>query len=122
MRWAAGLLGWRITSHTASLTGRSGGGAWRPLGVATWEPRRDSGNHLHAKMKLPAHRAAATRPGADWPARKATDPTTGPINTPRLVAADSHPSALARSVRAIVAATYPSATPLAPPPHPCPER
>src|SRR5438105_13766516 len=112
MRWAAGLLGWRITSHTASLTGRSGGGAWRPLGAATWEPRRDSANHLHAKMKLPAHRATATRPGADWPARKATDPTTGPINTPTLAAADSQPSPSARALAPTVSPPYASPTPL----------
>ena len=68
------------------------------------------------------HNAAATRPGADAPPRAAKDPRTGPITTPRLVAAESHPSALARSCGAIVSATYACATPVVPPPNPWTKR
>src|SRR6266581_6603477 len=53
------------------------------------EKTRDSGSHFHAKMRFAAHSAAATSPGADSPARAANDPTTGPITTPRLVAAEA---------------------------------
>src|SRR5690349_20799959 len=120
MRWAAGRPGWRITSHNASRTGRG-------LGVATWCPlavvmcvanTRDSGSHFHAKTRLHRQNVAATRPGADSPKFAANDPIAGPITTPRLVAAESHPSALARSWGAIVSATYAWATPVVPPPSP----
>src|SRR5207247_9032468 len=42
----------------------------------------------------------------------------GPMTTPALVAADSHPRAFARSAGAMVSATYACATPVAPPPAP----
>src|SRR6266480_4906148 len=42
----------------------------------------------------------------------------GPMTTPALVAAEIHPSALARSPGAIVSATYACATPVVPPPNP----
>src|SRR5207253_7577789 len=85
---------------------------WRPLALVACDgSTRDSGSHFQANATLHRHSAAATRPGADWPARAANEPTTGPMTTPRLVAADSHPSALARSCGAIVSATYACATP-----------
>src|SRR5260370_35208912 len=107
MRGAAGRPGGRITSHTAARTDRgSGAGMWRPLSVVGYELNaRDSGSHFHAKIRLPAHTAAATSPGAHEPARAAKDPTTGPRTTPTLVDAASQPNALARSCGAIVSAT-----------------
>src|SRR5256885_7574947 len=104
----------------AGSTGRgSGGGTCRPLSVVAWDgSTRDSGSHFQANAMLHRHRAAATRPGAACPARAAKEPTTGPITTPRLVAADSQPKALARSCGAIVSATYAWATPVVPPPRP----
>src|SRR3989449_10703216 len=113
-----------MTSHIACNTGRgSGGGRWRPLSVVTCDARtRDSGSHFHANKRLQAHSPAATRPGAESPARAANDPTTGPMTTPRLVAADSHPNALARSWGAMVSATYACATPVVPPPRPWTKR
>ena len=62
---------------------------------------------------------AATSPGAWRPKLKAAEPMKGPITTPALVAADSQPSALARSLGSIVSATYACATPVVPPPNPC---
>ena len=44
------------------------------------------------------------------------------MTTPRLVAADNHPSAFARSCGAIVSATYACATPVVPPPRPWTKR
>src|SRR5260370_29483730 len=107
MRGAAGRPGGRITSHAAARTDRgSGAGLWRPLSVVVYELNaRDSGSHFHAKIRLPAHSAAATSPGAHEPARAAKDPTTGPMTTPKLVAADSQPNALARPCAPIVSAT-----------------
>src|SRR5712691_6254159 len=101
-------------------TGRgSGGGTCRPLAVVACDgSTRDSGSHFQANATLHRHSAAATRPGADWPARAANEPTTGPMTTPRLVAAESQPRALARSCGAIVSATYACATPVVPPPRP----
>src|ERR1041385_8690648 len=124
MRWAAGRLGGRTTSHIASRTGRGcGGGTCRPLAVVTCVgTTRDSGSHFHANTRLPAHKAAATIPGAQSPARAANEPMTGPMTTPRLVAADSQPSALARSCGTMVSATYAWATPVVPPPRPWTKR
>src|SRR5436309_11666668 len=124
MRCAAGRPGCRTTSHSASRTGRgSGGGTWRPLSVVTWEASaRDSGSHFQANITLTPHNPAATRPGAISPQRAANEPSAGPTMTPKLVAADSHPSALARSCGAIVSATYACATPVVPPPSPWTKR
>src|SRR5439155_41194 len=79
---------------------------------------RDSGSHFQANITLTPHKPAATRPGAISPQRAANEPSAGPTMTPKLVAADSHPSALARSCGAIVSATYACATPVVPPPSP----
>ena len=124
MSWATGRRGWRITSHIASRTGRgSTGGKCRPLAVVTRDSStRDSGSHFQAKNTLTTHSAAATRPGAVSPACVASEPRAGPTMTPRLVAAESHPKALARSFAGMVSATYACATPVVPPPRPCTNR
>ncbi len=67
--------------------------------------------------------AAAARPGPCGPHTLCvTDPSTAPMLTPRLVAADSQPRALARWPGAIVSATYAWATPVVPPPNPWTKR
>src|SRR2546422_10996114 len=108
MSWATGRRGWRITSHIASRTGRgSTGGKCRPLAVVTrGSSTRDSGSHFQAKNTLTTHSAAATRPGAVSPACVASDPRAGPTMTPWLVAAESHPNALARLFSGMDAATH----------------
>jgi len=92
-----------MTSHNACMTDRPGGSCW-PLGVCVWVTR-DSGSHRQAKTTLTSMSAAATKPGTSVPKLRATDPMTGPIMTPALVAAEIQPSALARSAGAIVSAT-----------------
>src|SRR5881628_976470 len=117
----SGSLGSGYRSPGCSLRTRPPGadGTCRPLPVVVCEgSTRDSGSHFQANPTLHKHRAAATRPGAACPARAAKEPKTGPITTPRLVAADSQPKALARSWGAIVSATYAWATPVVPPPRP----
>src|SRR5579884_716632 len=125
MTCAAGRPGWRITSHSAARTGRGSGGTARAAGPspatagrAAGATGRDSGSHFQAKPTLTTHSAAATRPGAVSPQRALNEPSAGPTITPKLVAADSQPSALARSCGSIVSATYACATPVAPPPGP----
>src|SRR5256885_16729334 len=91
-----------------------GGGTGRPLGLVVCDGRtRDSGSHFQANATLHRHSAAATRPGADWPARAANEPTTGPITTPRLVAGESPPSAFARPGPPLLSAPDACATPVA---------
>ena len=76
---------------------------------------RDSGNHLQAKTTLVRQSAAAINPGSAWPKLAAEEPMSGPTMTPADVAAESHPSARARSAGATVSATYACATPVVPP-------
>ena len=68
--------------------------------------QRDSGSHFHANATLTKTRALANKPGAASPKRCMNDPIAGPMITPALVAADSHPKALARSRGTIESATY----------------
>ena len=49
-------------------------------------------------------------------------PMAGPIATPALVAAETHPSDLARSSGFVASATYAWTTPTVPPPAPCTRR
>src|SRR3954471_17529183 len=67
--------------------------------------QRDSGSHFHANATLMSTRMLANDPGAASPNRCVNEPIDGPMITPALVAADSHPSALARSLGTIVSAT-----------------
>ncbi len=106
-----------MISHRACLIERPGGNCF-PLGVCVCVTR-DSGNHFHAKKTLTSTSAAATMPGTAVPKAYAIEPMNGPMTTPALVAAEIHPSALARSAGAIVSATYACATPVVPPPNPC---
>src|SRR3989442_3605197 len=107
MGWAPGLRGGLPPPHIASGPERGwGGGPGRPLGVlARAAGTRASGSHFHANSALTTHSAAATSPGTVSPTRAANDPSAGPKITPALVAADSQPSPLARSLGAIVSAT-----------------
>src|SRR5687768_7923169 len=61
-------------------------------------------------------------PGYWAPKRALNELMIGPIAIPALVAADSHPSALARSLDFTVSVTYACATPVVPPPAPCTTR
>src|SRR5919106_543804 len=56
----------------------------------------DSVRNREANAMLSRHRPAAIRPGACRPHADAAEPSSGPIITPTLVAAESHPSPLAR--------------------------
>src|SRR5713101_5972989 len=94
----------------------------RGTGAAPAGPQRDSGSHFHAHATLIKTNAAANTPGAASPNRCVNEPIAGPIITPALVAADSQPSAFARSLGNIVSATYACATPVVPPPSPCTNR
>src|ERR1700688_1764430 len=81
---------------------------------------RDSGSQRHANAMLSSTNVAAASPGPRGPHTLCvTDPNIAPILTPRLVAADSQPSALARWAGAIVSATYAWATPVVAPPKAC---
>src|SRR5206468_5376040 len=124
VRLAPGRAGRQKPPLLGSRTGRgSRGGAWRPLAVVpSGSTTRDSGNQRQAKITLKAHRPAATRPGTVSPQRAVSDASPGPTMTPALVAADSQPSALARSCGSMVSATYAWATPVVPPPRPCTKR
>src|SRR5690606_29464375 len=62
--------------------------------------------------------SAANRPGAGRPSCIVVEPSTGPMVTPRLVAADSQPNARARSCGFVASATYAWITPTVPPPAP----
>src|SRR3989304_1623460 len=57
----------------------------------------DSGRSFQAHTRFTKQRPAARRPGVWGPRSHTADPTTGPIMTPVLVAAESPPSAFARS-------------------------
>ena len=59
--------------------------------------RFGSGSSIQAKTALARHRPAASSPGAAAPQRAATSRCSAPSVTPALVAADTHPSAFARS-------------------------
>src|SRR2546430_2374895 len=84
--------------------------------------QRDSGSHFHANATLTSTSALAKTPGAAAPNRCRNDPNAGPMTTPALVAADSQPSAFARSRGSIVSTTYACTTPVVPPPSPCTNR
>src|ERR1041385_927994 len=124
-----GLAGCRITSQRGRVTfvtaAVSDPADWRtpPASGAAGVWTRDSGSQRHANAMLSSTSAAAARPGPRGPhTRWVTDPNTAPMLTPRLVAADSQPSALARCAGAIVSATYAWATPVVPPPKPWTKR
>jgi hypothetical protein len=71
---------------------------------------------------LSTQSAAANRPGASRPHWLEREPSTGPIATPAFVAAESQPSAFARSSGAVASATYAWMTLTVPPPAPCTSR
>ena len=70
---------------------------FRAGGVAPACAGRDSGSHLQAKTTFTRQSAAATKPGAARPQWAANEPIAGPSITPAEVAAESQPSARARS-------------------------
>ena len=105
-----------MISQRACLIVRPGGSCC-PLGVCVWW-MRDSGSQRHAKTTQSSMSPAATSPGTSVPKLRATEPMTGPISTPALVAAEIQPNAFARSAGAMVSATYACATPVVPPPRP----
>src|SRR5688500_20284361 len=80
---------------------------------------RDSRRKRHAKKTLSRQRAAAASPGPGLPITSAADPRAGPIATPRFVAADNQPSALARFAGSTASATYAWIAPTVHPPAPC---
>jgi len=100
--------------------------AFAVLGAAAWWLGRrcgaDSGSQRHAYHTLPRQSVAAMSPGAAIPRFVAREPMAGPIITPALVAADSQPNALARSLGSMASPTYACATPVVPPPAPCTRR
>src|SRR6058998_1173076 len=96
--------------RTALPSACDGRGA--PSAGAPPRAQRDSGSHFHANATLTSTRAAANTPGAASPNRCMNDPIAGPTMTPALVAADSQPSALARSAGTILSATYACRTPV----------
>ena len=81
-----------ITCHTAS---RDRPFFWVCFFASTvsW----DSTRYFAANTMLITHSTAASRPGARWLKCVEAEPITGPMATPAFVAAESHPSARARS-------------------------
>ena len=83
---------------------------------------RDSGSQYQAKIAFSTQSPAAMSPGPWVPSRLAKVPRMGPTTTPADVAAESQPSARARSEGRTVSATYAWATPVVPPPAPWTKR
>ena len=110
MKRETGRCGCRTTTHAEcqigflSLTGAPG--------------LRDSTSQRHANAMLTRQSAAAISPGTSCPKWVANDPMTGPSMTPSALAAESQPSALARSDALMVSPTYACTTPVVPPPAP----
>src|SRR5688500_19531390 len=71
----------------------------------------DSPRKRDAKAMLMRQTVAAINPGACLPHVEAADPRSGPIITPTLVAADSHPSPFARFLGSTTSDTYAWMTP-----------
>src|SRR6185437_16976279 len=104
------------TPATASHIRRGG------LAPGTLRTSCDSVRSRHAKAMFSTHSTAASNPGACDPHLVVSEPKSGPSTTPRLVAAESHPSPLARFFGSTLSATYAWITPVVPPPAPCTSR
>ena len=111
-----GVPGWRNAIHAGCQIG------FLAFAGSALGSLCDSGSHFQAKNTLTRHSAAAIIPGAACPKCAANDPIAGPTMTPAEVAAESQPSARARSAGSTVSATYAWATPVVPPPAPCTTR
>src|SRR5687768_12491268 len=102
MSLAAGSRGFAMTPHIADLLERFGI-ACVPVVVTSC----DSSRNIQAKPITVKHSTAAPSPGAlRPPICTRMDPIAGPTTAPRLVAAESQPSVLARSFESLMSAQY----------------
>src|SRR3989304_9681875 len=88
----ASFPGCRSVSHTIAEMERR-----CPAAVDFAVGAFDSGRSFQAQTRFTKQRPAARRPGVWGPRSHTAEPTTGPLLPPVLVAAESQPSALARS-------------------------
>src|SRR5690349_11929290 len=102
------------TVHDAVVRGPAG-----PSGCERFRVRA-AVSDVHANNTLTTTSTAVSSPGPRAPPSLwVKEPSTAPMLTPRLVAADNQPNARARCAGGMVSATYACATPVVPPPNPC---